>query len=120
MASGLRAAALTSLTFRLGAPSMSVTGGRANCATGLLTLTLPSMHSGRRLTILFRSLVAGRMIRRIFAWRTSAAMLAAETGLMFQRRCRDGWQETASPREGSPGGRDGSPVDGCSNAGQSA
>ena len=65
MASGLRAAALTSLTFRLGAPSMSVTGGPANCATDLLILTLPTMRIGRLLTILFRSLGAGRMIRRI-------------------------------------------------------
>ena len=62
---------------------MSVTGGRANCATGLLTLTLPSMHSARLLTILFRSRVAGRMIRRIFAWRTSAVMLVAVTALIF-------------------------------------
>ena len=96
MVSGRRAAVLTSLTFRLGAPSMSVMGGRANCATDLLILTLPSMRIGRRLIILFRSRGAGRMIRRIFAWHMLAAMRDAATALTILRGCRDGWEETAS------------------------
>ena len=66
-------------------------GGRANCATDLLILTLPSTRIGRRLIILFRSLVAGRMIRRIFVWRMWAVMLVAGIVSMTLRGCCDGW-----------------------------
>ena len=62
---------------RRGGLFMSVMAGCASSARLRSILVLLLMLSGRRLIILFRSLVAGRMNRRIFVWRMWAVMLVA-------------------------------------------
>ena len=96
MVSGRRVVARSLWTRRRGGLFMSVMDGCASSARLRSILAQRLMLSGRLLIILFRSLVAGRMIRRIFVWRMWAVMLVAGIVSMTLRGCCDGWEEATS------------------------